>query len=291
MAKLKSTIILTLFTFCMAGCGPQVKKPLKLCPGKATAEQAIAALGGQGKNLVPLTASGDCTIVIDVDGKLQPSEGLRIQVRIEPPANMYLQGSSILGKAVELGANDSEFWFALRPKDIRMYMWGVWADAGVRECLDKLWMGPQTWLEAFGIVKVVSIADASGIWELSHEGPFDVLSRKDRSGMLTKKVYIYCCDYLARKIEYFDDKGREAAVVELDDYVAVVKGGGWKVPRKINIKNSKSERIDVELKNVEKGQFDDKRRQLWFHKPPTEGFDHVGKINSTCEFVEENGKP
>jgi hypothetical protein len=290
MVKSKTIPIFVLLAICMAGCGPQVKKPLKLCPGKATAEESITALGGQGKNLMPLTASGDCTIVIDVDGKLQPSEGLRVQVRIEPPANVYLQGSSILGKAVELGANDSEFWFTLRPKDIRMYMWGAWADEGVRECLDKLWMGPRTWLEAFGIVKVVSSADASGIWELSHEGPFDILSRKDRSGRMTKKVYIYCCDYLVRKIEYFDDKGREAAVVELDDYVAVVKGGGWKVPRNIHIQNSKSEIIDVELKNVEKGQFDDKQRQRLFNKPTTEGFEHVGKMNSACEFAEEPSK-
>lgn len=286
MVKTKLIIILSVLAVCLAGCGPQAKKPLKLCPGKATAEEAIAALGGQVKYLVPLKASGDCTYVYDVNGKPH-LEQLQVQVRIEPPTNVYLQGGSIIGKVVELGANDREFWMAIRPK-ISTYLWGTWADDGVRECLNKLWQGPQTWLEAFGVVKAVSSADASGIWELTHEGPFDVLSRKNRNGVLTKRVYVYCCDYLIRKIEYFDEQGREAAVTELDDYAAVVKGGGWKVPRMIKITGGENEMVSVELSNVGKAQFTDKQRQVIFRRPKAEGFDHIGKMNAACEFIEQS---
>jgi hypothetical protein len=290
MVKTKFAVTLIILIVFAAGCGPQVKKPLKLCPGKATVEEAIAALGGQVKNLVPLKASGDCWYVYDANGKKR-EEQLRVQVRVEPPLNVYLQGSSIIGKAVELGANDRQFWMSLKPKEISTYVWGQWSDTGVRQCLDKLWLGPKTWLEAFGVVKVISGADAAGTWELSHQGPFDVLSRKDHSGKLTKKVYIYCCDYLVRKIEYFDEQGRETAVTELDNYTAVVKSGGWKVPQMIKITGGKGEMITIELSDVGKAQFTDKQRQILFERPKPEGFEHVGKINSTCEFVEESGRP
>jgi hypothetical protein len=273
---------------CMAGCGTKAPRPLKLCPGKATADEAIAALGGQVKNLTSLKASGDCWYVYDANGKKR-EEQLRVQVRIEPPLNVYLQGSSIIGKAVELGANDRQFWMALKPKEISTYLWGAWGDEGVRQCLDKMWLGPNVWLEAFGVIKAASSADAA-VWELSHEGPFDILSRKDRGGRLTKKVYIYCCDYLVRKIEYFDEQGRETAVTELDDYVAVVKGGGWKVPRMVKVTGGKGEMVTIELSDVGKAQFSDKQRQLLFERPTPEGFEHVGKMSSACEFVEEQPK-
>ena len=289
MANMKVKVVVGVLTVCLAGCGPALKRPLKPCPGKATTEGAIAALGAQVKNLVPLTASGDCMYIYQADGKPHREE-LRLQLRIEPPTNVYLQGGSIVGKTVELGANDREFWMALKPKEISTYLWGAWADEGVRDCLNKLWLGPKIWLEAFGVVKAASSADASGIWELSHRGAFDILSRKDRSGILTKRVYVYCCDYLIRKIEYFDEGGREAAVMELDDYVPVVKGGGWKVPRMLKITNSKNEILEVQLKNVAKGQFTDKQRNLWFQKPSPEGFEHVGRMNAACEFVEDMSK-
>jgi hypothetical protein len=278
-----------LLVVCMAGCGPEVKRPLNLCPGKATADEAIAALGGQGKNLLPLKASGNCWYVYDANGKKR-EEQLRVQVRIEPPLNVYVQGSSIIGKAVELGANDRQFWMSLKPKEISTYLWGQWGDEGVRQCLEKLWLGPNIWLEAFGVIKPASSADAAGTWELSHDGPFDILSRKDRGGRLTKRVSIYCCDYLVRKIEYFDQQGRETAVTELDDYVVVVKGGGWKVPRMVKISGGKQEMVTIELSDVGKAQFTEKQRQVLFERPKPEGFEHVGKINSICEFVEEQSK-
>jgi hypothetical protein len=290
MTKIKLPIIF-LMIVSAAGCGPQFKKPLKICPGKANAEEAIGVLGGQIKNIVPLTASGDCTIVYQVDGKLHSPESLRLQLRIEPPLDVYLQGGSIIGKTVELGANDREFWMQLWPKEVSTYLWGVWADEGVRQCINEFWLGPETWLETFGIVKVATAADAAGVWELSHKGSFDILSRKTMGGVLTKKVYVYCCDYHVRKIEYFDSQGRAATVIELDDYVPVVKGGDWKVPRKIHIKNSENETLDVELKNVAKGQFNDKQRQLWFQRPNATGFEHVGRMNSACEFVEKASNP
>jgi hypothetical protein len=285
MTRLKIAAIIAVCTVCLAACGPQMKLPFKICPGKPTADEAIAALGSQVKNVVPLTASGDCTYTYEADGKLHP-ESLRVQVRIEPPMNVYLQGGSIIGKTVELGANDSEFWITLRPEKISTYLWGTWTDEGVRTCLDKLWFGPKTWLEAFGVFKPATSADASAIWELSHQGSYDILTRKTRSGILTRRLHIYCCDYLPRKIEYFDEQGRPAAVMDLDDYVPVVKGGGWQVPRKLKITNNKNETIDVELKNVARGQFTDKQRQLWFNRPPAEGFEHVGRMNADCQFVE-----
>ncbi|MDO8303024.1 MAG: hypothetical protein Q7T18_07270 [Sedimentisphaerales bacterium] len=290
MTKLKSTTIFALLAVCMVGCGPEVKKPLRLCPGKATAEEAIAALGGQVKYLVPFKASGDCIYVYDANGRKR-EEQLRVMVRIEPPAKVYLQGGSVIGKAVLLGANDSEFWLALMPKEISAYMWGVWSDDGVRDCLDKLWLGPKLWLEAFGVVKAASIADVSGIWELSHEGPFDILSRKNAAGKVTKRVSIFCCDYRIRKIEYFDEQCRELAVTELDDYVPVVKGGGWYVPRMVKITGGKREMVRVELSEVEKTQFTDKQRHVLFERPTSEGFEHVGRMNAACEFVDESHTP
>lgn len=280
-----------ILAICMAGCGPKMRKPLKLCPGKATAEDAIAALGSQTKNIMPLKASGQCVCVYDVNGRPHPSESLRVQVRIEPPMNVYLQGGSIIGKVIELGANDTEFWMAVKPKEVSTYTWGSWNDVGVRQCLDQLWYGPRTWLEAFGVFKAASSADAAAVWELAHDGPFDILTRKNQSGMLTKKVYIYCCDYLIRKIEYFDDAGRIAATTELDDYVPAVKGGGWKVPKMIKVTGPKDEMVTVELSDISKAQFTDKQRKVIFQRPSSEGFEHVERVTGACEIIEQGHRP
>ena len=46
--KAKITVVVMILMVSISGCGPQARKPLKLCPGKATAEQIGA--GDVGAN-------------------------------------------------------------------------------------------------------------------------------------------------------------------------------------------------------------------------------------------------
>jgi hypothetical protein len=280
-----AAIAILVLAVCITGCGPQKIKPLRICPGKTTVDAAIAALNSQSENVVPFKAAGDCTYFYDANGKKR-KEQLRLMVRIEPPDKIYIQGGTIVGKTVILGSNEREFWLALMPKEISTYIWGDWNDEGVKQCIDSLWIGPGVWRDAFGIINISK--DSEIVWELSHQGPFDILSQKNKSGTLRKRLYVYCCDYHIRKIEYFDRRGNQIALAEFENYSSVVKNNKWMVPRKLEISGPKQESISVELTDIGMARFTDKQRQILFERPIPTGFEHVEKMNSACEFVEQN---
>ena len=267
------------------GCSPQRIRPLRICPGKNSVTSAINSVNSRSEGTLPFKAAGDCSYFYEVNGKIR-HEQLRLTMRVEPPDKIYVQGASIIGKAVVLGSNEHEFWLQLTPKEISTYIWGEWNDENVKECASNLWLGPGVWLEAFGIIQISSTG--SGSWELSNEGPYDILSQKDAAGVLRKKVYIYSCDYRVRKIEYFDRQGNKSAVTELDKYTPIVNGSDWMVPRILNITSGGAEKISVELTKVTDANFTEKQRKLLFKRPLPIGFEYIKKINSECEFEEEN---
>ncbi len=202
----------------LAGCAPQMRTPKKICPGKESLAEALAALQSRAQKAVSLRASGQCRLEFYVEGKKKPQkENVDVGLRVNPPAEIYLWGDKpLIPKAIVLGSNEQEFWLAIRPKEISFYGWGKWSEQG---STGGLIIDPRTLLEALGMSEV----DADQDWSLSNEGAFDVLTRRDR-GAVTKKIHIYSCEYQVSKIELFDSKGQVTACAELDSYEEMSEG-------------------------------------------------------------------
>ena len=114
---------------------------------------------------------------------------------------------------------------------------------------------------------------------MSKEGAFDVLTKQE-GGSETKKIYIKTCDYLVRKIEYFDDDGRATVVTELDKYKEISKA--FSVPSVIKIINrtdsNKEDSVQITLSSVKPANFTDKQRKRLFIRPQEQGVKHIYKI-------------
>jgi hypothetical protein len=201
----------------LSGCGGNIVKPLPVCPGKNNAIEALAALKSQSENMVPLfTNKGECAIeYYDKDETRKQHLKIRILL-IKPPSEIYMQAAAgIVEKAVVLGSNEREFWLEVKP-EVSSYWWGLWSQQNSNA---EILINPKTLLEALGIAEI----DTNANWSLSNEGAYDVLT-KTVQGVISKKLYIYSCDYKVRKIEYYDNHGKSIALVKLDKYREVSPG-------------------------------------------------------------------
>jgi len=260
----------------LAGCESRVLKRMDICPGKGSVSEAMAALRSHSQNAVPLRANGQCRMEYYVQGKKKPqSESLSVKLWIDPPLNIYLQADkAVIPKAVVLGSNKDEFWLAIRPKEISRYYWGKWSDQDTSE---GPMLNPRTLLEALGIWEV----DTQQDWSLSNEGAFDILSKREH-GVITKKIYVYSCDYRVRRIEFFDSKGRPVAGAELDKYEEV--SDGFFVPSVIEVtsqgqKTEDSFCITINLQSIKPAEITEQRRAALFRRQDNpRGFKHVRQI-------------
>lgn len=264
------------------GCAAQMGRSVRVCPGKASAAESLSLLRVQLENAVPLKADGQCLLQYYTEkGKLK-KENFPVKLWVNPapaagagmnpPAEIYMQGDIAFDpKGIVLGSNKEEFWLAVRLKEISGYWWGRWSG---REYPEKLMISPRLVLEALG---AAAVGDEEG-WSLSNEGAFDVLTKQE-GGIETKKIYINNCDYLVRRIEYYDG-GRVAVIVELDKYKEISKN--FFVPRIVKIVNraggSKGDSVQITLGSVKPVKFTDKQRERLFVRPQEQGFKQIYKI-------------
>lgn len=260
------------------GCAAPGPRQLPICPGKATVDEALAALSARGEQAVPFRANGSAILdYYDPDGDRQRRHRVALQLWFDPPTELYIQGSIGLdSKAVIVGSNAEEFWLALRPDEIDAYYWGRWDEAGN---VEGLLINPRLVLEAFGIIVRPDTGVDSGLWSLSSEGPYDVLSLHSQTGELRQKTYVYTCDYLVHRIEYFDPYGALIAVAELEDYATVVED--FLVPRRIRVTTilpeQREDSIDVRFSFWRAMKLSEKAREVYFNRNPDdmERFSHV----------------
>jgi len=263
----------------LIGCTGRIKEPVRICPGKESAYEVVSILRSRSQSAVPLKAIGQCRLRYFVEEKKNPhKENFPVRLWLNPPAEICLQGDVAFDpRGIVLSSNKDEFWLAVRLKEISSYWWGRWAETGY---VDKLVISPKTVLEALGIVAVSGEDDDTKSWSLSNEGAFDVLTMHNNEGRIIKKVYIYSCDYLVRKIEYFDINGEVAIVTELSKYERVVED--FFVPAGIKIikhaENNKTDSIQISLGSIKPAQFSQKLRSRLYTRPEPKGFKHVYKI-------------
>jgi hypothetical protein len=270
----KCVIIIFVLMLFHAGCGPEMREPEPVLPGKNTVAEALHALNSRLQNIEPLKASGQCLWQYYSEGKSR-NENFAVRIWVNPPAEVYLQGDiGFNPRGIVLGSNASEFWLLIKP-EVSRYSWGKWSEQGSSS---GLMFVPKTLDEAFGIVEVSGEKD----WSLSKEDRFDVLVRGNNNRGIDKKIYISRKDYLVRKIEYFDVNGEAVAVAELDRYREVSKE--FFVPASIKIimygeeGSDGSASIRLSLTSVKSESFTEIRRNTLFNRPPTKGYKHIYKI-------------
>ncbi len=278
MKKARYLITCVIMLSVLIGCESGTKKPLLICPGKSSVAEALVTLQSQSENMVSLYARGKSGLqYYDEKGK-KHKENLDIIILVKSSDEIYLQGNmSVIPKAIILGSNKREFWLAIKPKEISEYWWGQWSDL---DSSQDILINPKTLLEALGIAKV----DLQAEWSLSNKGPFDILTMR-QEGVIIKKIYVYCCDYTIRKIEYFDSDEQVLARIEMDEYEEVTEN--FFVPSLIEVETFGSDRkedsfsIAFELNSIEHKEITAKQNK-YFIREPARGYKNLHRL--------ENGK-
>jgi len=257
----------------LVGCAAPIQKPVRVCPGKKSVTESLSSLRLRLENTVPLKANGQCLLQYYAEDKKPKKENFPVKLWVNPPVEIYMQGDVAFDpKGIVLGSNEDEFWLAVRLKEVSGYWWGRWSE---RNYPEKLMISPRLVLEALG---VTAVGDDEN-WSLSNEGAFDILTKQE-GGTKTKKIYINNCDYLVRKIEYFDDEGQATIVTELDKYKELIKD--FFVPTFIKIINridgNEEDSVQITLSSIQPTNFTDKRRKRLFIRPEPQGFKHIYKI-------------
>jgi len=260
-----------------------MQKPLRVCKGMGSAFEALSILRLRLHTSQPLKANGRCLLRYHVQGK-QDKQSVPVKLWVNPPSEVYLQGTLALDpQGIVLGSNERVFWLAIKPGGVSSYWWGQWSEAS---CPDKLMFSPRTLIEALGLA-AIDISEIDN-WSLSNEGVFDVLTKRDSSS-ITKKIYIYSCDYSVRRIEYFNASGETSIVAEMGKYKAVA--GGFSVPTFIKIisydETGKGDSVEITLGSIKLTSFSDKQKKRLFTRPEGRGFKHIYKFGDNCELIEQ----
>ena len=273
-------VILTL-----AGCAPRMQKPLQICPGAESADELLYLLQVYAHDAEPVKAHGQCLAQFYTEGK-RHKENFPVKLWFNPPTHIRLHGNvAFNARGIDLGSNESEFWLAMKPKEIgNSYFWGRWDD------WVSFWglkISPRILLEAAGIIGV----DDRENWSLSNEGTFDVLTERDEAGSIIKKIHTYNCDRRVRKIEYFGDNEQIAVILELNEYRDIYNGAS--VPRVIKVIGFNSDGTEdsfrITLDSIRRQDFSAKLHKALFTRPEPKGFKHVGRIIAG-EVVEQQQK-
>jgi hypothetical protein len=275
-----------------AGCGPQAQKPMLVCPGAESTEVALSIQKQHFESAVEFGANGMCLLSYYDEQNKRRSENFPVKLWAGPPMRLYLQGDLAFDpKGLVLGSNEREFWLSMRPKEISSYIWGRWSESQFTN-QDNMIINPTLLLESLGMPRF----DASENWSLSNSGAFDILT-KNQAGGIVKKVYVYNCDRLARKIEYLDTDGRVLVVAELDRYKPLVVSPSkpvsptfW-IPSVINIvrhrQDDKSDSVRITLGSIKPMQLTEKQRNSLFSRPEPIGFQHIYKLDENCDMIKQ----
>ncbi|MBA7703785.1 hypothetical protein ES703_112579 [subsurface metagenome] len=255
---------------------------MRVCPAAESAAAALFVQKQHFEGAVSFRANGKCLLsYYDEQDKLR-KENFPIKLWSEPPGRFYLQGDVAFDpKGIVLGSNQREFWLSMKPKEISSYIWGQWSQ---QSCFEELAINPELLLEALGILEL----DTDGNWSLLNSGAFDILTKR-RAGGIVKKVCIYNCDHLVRRIEYFDADGKVLVVTELDGYKTVSQDF-W-VPSVINIvrhrQDGRSDSVSITLSSIKPVQLTQKQRSRLFYRPKPDGFKHIYKLDENCDMIEQ----
>ncbi len=253
----------------LAGCQPGIKSELPICPGKASAAEAIATL----RQKQPVSLSFRATVNCVMEFADAPRETFDGQMRFVAPDRLYLGGDKF--GPIRIGTNEDEFWVYIKPGADAAW-WG--RKKAVPLCVEKLGFNPFRLAEALGRI------DLNQDWKFGAQEGLDVLTMAGDYGL--KKVYINCCTYRVERIEYYDVLGKLIASADMGDYQDVEQAGA--IPRMIELRHFRSAKTDSMLRLRLSGiSFfsPTPAQQRLFERPEPKGYKSVYRWTENCEFV------
>ena len=274
------TITAVFLLFFLNGCAPLTSRPLRICPGKNNAVEAITAVQGRMGGITAIKAYGICNLKFHDDAGKKMKESFPVRFWAEPPRQIYLQADLLfMPGAIIAGANEKEFW--LCSAFLKSYAWGLFNNDGSVTLAEKVppvlsAFSPQFLFEAMGLTKI----DESSSWSLQNAGAFDILEKHNTDGRITKRIHINCCDYTVRSVEYLSREGKVTTLLELDDYKTIA--AGLDVPHKIAVIRTNDDgtftSATMKLDKVELTELSEQQKQAFFSRPKPDGFENVLKI-------------
>jgi len=254
------------------GCAPPVEKKMLSCPGAGSLDESIQRLKANSQNIVSFRGNGKCQSVFYDDGR-RYRENFSVKIWAEPPSDLRLQGDIFFDpKGIVLGSNSEEFWFSIKPR-LSTYVWGVWSE---QDTASAGLINPATLLEAFGAPKITDRHK----WKLSNDKVFDILTKTNDKGKPVKKIYIYCCDYLIRRIEYYGKDGKITLIAKLDEYIKA--DNNFFLPGLIEMvtfdRKGNENSFKMSFDDFKAVEFTDRQKRALFARPEPRGFNNVYRI-------------
>lgn len=255
--------------FLIVGCAPPAYRSMRICPPKESKTQVISGLADRARNLSSLEAKGRCVWQHFEEDKKKSTESFALKMWLNPPNQIRMHGDvAFNARGLDLGANETEFWFAIKP-EYNSHYWGYLSEAsGFGDLMPKA----KLVLEAFGTGGI----DSEDDWLLSYEDGFDVLTKLDGNTEV-RKIYLYSCDGLVARIEYFDTNGQVTVAVELDNYKKV--SADFAVPAKIKFSTfsggNKEDSFEINLTSIKLKEFTKIKKEIYFRRPSTKNFEHI----------------
>ncbi|MCF7954300.1 MAG: outer membrane lipoprotein-sorting protein [Phycisphaerae bacterium] len=265
----------------LAGCpGPGKHiEPDAIIKGMGSIEASAAALKAHKAGIIPVMAYGKLKYIYFDNGR-KKEENLDANLRFDPPNLLFFNATSALGEAIRLGANDEEFWFHIKPKEVSQYFWGTWKQLG--QCESNLLITPESMLDALGMVTV----DSS--WMRMDYNGQDMLVKLGDDGRVKKRIFVNRKGYLVSRIEYYDNEEFKTLTVDMSDYKPV--GDGSPIPTKINITDYNIGEVEAKIEiTLKSPRFlkPEKIKENLFKRPPPKGFKSIFKMSDNCKFVEQ----
>lgn len=274
LPKYSSVLLYSVVTFLLVGCTPEKQRQVvRQCPGKESADQALAALEISESKLSPFMAygSGYVSFYEDKVDKPRNEKIPTIKLWFRPPYDMRFWGDVAFNpRGLDVGSNEREFWLAAKPKEIgNVYIWGLWSEQSDET---EMILSPSVLLQALGVVE----ARDDQVWYFSPDKSGDVLTLYNADGRIVKKVHIENCQYRISSIEYFDLQQELSTTLKLGDYKSV---NGMYVPAEIAIINHNydgtEDTFEIKLKSVKPA---DKIKNSVFERPDTKGFEEITRM-------------
>ena len=242
--------------------------------GKETLDESIHTLQNQVDGFAPTQINGTCKLSYrDEEGKWRRMPGFTMKFWLEPPYNLDWVGNAAPGPEgkIFLGANQEAFWLSIKP-EINTYWVGRWEDLTDVTALE---LNPRVVLEALGMIQFAP----HETWQLENKKGQDVLTcTNTATGRLIKRLTVTTKTYRLAKIQYYDDWGEMAVVVELERYKAL--DGKNSVPTGLRVSRYAGGKLDgrvtFTLKQGVLRQFTDRIRARMFQPlKSTDGYDEV----------------
>ena len=280
MNRRSCRIIIIAVSLLLGGCTSFRSRAVKICPGKNSVSEAIAALRKRSEKITAIKANGICDVkFFDRRGKAI-KESFPVRIWAEPPRQICLHADILFNPAAIIaGANEREFW--LCSTLLKYYAWGRFDGDGSITFVENvppvlLSFSPQLLFEAMGLVNI----ENPSRWTLQNDGNSDILEKSTIDGKIIKRIHINTCDYTVRAVEYLNRSGRVIAFIELDDYKIIADE--LTTPHKIAIVQSNAHgvltSVTIKLSKIQLIELSDRQRKALFNRPKPDGFDKVLKI-------------